>query len=192
MSTRAAYRAPFALGLLAAACGGTPPPRESAARASHARSTNACGIDASAWREAPPGSELTLRWIVHKETLTPRAESAADPFSESVPVDLLLTLAGRTQRIALVGNAAGPAMVRCDPGMSALSFYFAGMSLDFTLERAAPTRMVLVRRDAFGDSGDGAGGDRRELCAFDVPVDVAVRQRIVVRERGDETDLCRD
>jgi hypothetical protein len=131
-------------------------------------------VDTSDWKSAPAGSKLTATWTVDQSRAKPKIvgniDDIVDRSKVTVPVDLQLSLGGRSHSVKVTGNAA---VLTENPRCGELAFFWAGQRVAFELRRAAGGKVVLVRSVDFSNKPD-------QLFVFDVPSDVRVAQSVIV------------
>jgi hypothetical protein len=143
-------------------------------------SASAKVVDTSDWKGAPPGSTLYLRWTIDQPMAKPPITKGDkdDLTKHAVPLDLTMTLNGRSHAIALVTNGAPPYSNKC----ASASFFWAGLDILFEVERAEGGRAVITRTE----TSESADTKVRQLHVFDVPAGVKIAQEIVLVEAGDK------
>jgi hypothetical protein len=137
-------------------------------------SPSAKRIDTSDWKSAPAGSKLTATWTVDQSRATPRIVGKLDDVKDrskvTVPVQLQLSLGGRSHAVDATGSAGVPGAEPCGE----LTFFWADARVELELKRAAGGKVVLLRKEDFPTL------KTQQLFVFDVPNDVQVAQSIIV------------
>jgi hypothetical protein len=134
-------------------------------------------IDTADWRGASPGSTLVLRWTVDQSRATPSLPRDMDPSGDrggegdykgdrskvSVPLDLVLTMDGRSHSVSLQANAGVLTSSTCGE----ISFFWAGLSLPFQLVRAEDGRLILTKTG-------------QQIYVFDAPRSIKVTHNVTI------------
>jgi hypothetical protein len=134
-------------------------------------------IDTADWKGAPSGSSLALRWTVDQSRAVPVLPKNMDPSGGnggngdykgdrskvSVPLELALTIDGKTHSVSLHANAGVVTSSTCGE----VSFFWAGLSVPFQLVRARDGRLVLTRTG-------------QQLYVFDAPRPVKVTHQVTI------------
>lgn len=129
--------------------------------------STAKAIDTSDWKSAAPGSTLSLRWTADQTRAKPPLPTKPGPSLDMskvvVPLDLVLTLNGRSHSVSFQTNAGAESSEKCGK----ISFYWADLLVPFELRRAEGGKAVLTK-----------GGN--QVYAFDLPAGVKVTQELIV------------
>ena len=128
-------------------------------------------LDTSDWTQAD--ADLALTWTVDLSKANPpvRNDLEQDRTKSDVPLDLTMSLAGKTHSLALHTNAG----VTGTPTCSSIHFFWAGWLLRFKLQRLADKRVLLTRIAG----GEATADVNTPLFVFAVPSGAKVHQSLV-------------
>lgn len=148
-------------------------------------SPSAKTVDTSDWNGA--SGTLELRWTVDFTKAKPPivfkgGQMNGDPSKSEVPIDLVMTMNGRSHSVTLASYGGSPSSF---DSCSGVSFYWADLTQDVDVLRARGGKAVIVK------STDGKKDE--QVYVFDLPANVNVVQDVVFIEpdKRDTKPTCR-